>query len=424
MFRSLFKNYLSLLGGEAFSKLVVFAAFVYLARLVGPANFGHAEWAAAVLMCAGLVVDNGLNSYGAREIAKNPERTVRLAAEIVTARFVLAAVSYFILTAVAVRFVRERIVAQLLLVFGLSLWGLPLLLNWVFQGHDRMRTVALTQMIRHTVFALTVFAFVRGADSLVFFAAAEVAGVASAAAFSVWMFRRSFADGKPFRPAFSTKLFREGLPIGMSQMFWVAKMYGATLIFGLIATPEETGYFAAAMRVLIGLHAFVWLYYLNLLPSMARAWQKGREPFAELIGGSMRIVVLLCLAGASLWIGAAPYAITLAYGEKFAGGIGALRWLAGVCAAAALSGHFRFGLIAAGHQSREMMTAALGAVLAAFFIPLGYYRWGTSGAAAGLCAAEILVLLCAWLIARRTLFGAEAAQAEEGSLKGLPETVG
>ncbi len=419
----LVKNYLSLVFAEGFSKLVVFAAFVYLARLLGPAKFGYVEWSAAVLMCAGLIVDQGLSSYGAREIAKDSARTAHLTAEVVTARLLLAVVGYLVIATVAFWFVRDALTTQLLLIFGLSLWALPFLLNWVFQGHDRMYPVAATQIIRQTTFAVVVFAFVRSSENILWVAAAETAAVTCAALFSIFMFRRAFPAQIPARPALSVKLFREGLPIGISQMFWVVKMFGATLIVGLIAAPEETGWFAGAMRILIGLHAFVWLYHLNLLPSLARAWEQNDGEFSRLISGSLRIVGALSVVGVSIWIVAAPTIITLAYGEKFAGAGGALQWLAGVCAAAAISGHFRFGLIAAGQQNKEMLTAALGAVLAAVFIPAGYYGWGTSGAAAALCFGEIAVLICAWLLARQFLFSRKPLPRNENFLETLPEIV-
>lgn len=417
--KKIFKNYLWLVAAETFSKLLVFASFAYLARLLGPASFGYVEWSFAVLMCAGLIVDQGLSSYGAREIAKNPGQTAKLTTEIVTARFLLAALSYLAVAIFAFCFVREQTVARLLPVFGLSLFPLPILLNWVFQGHDRMNVVALIQIVRYTVFALVVFVLVRASENLLFVAMAEIAAVACAGIFSVLMYRRAFPSKILLRPALSFKLIREGFPIGLSQMFWTVKMFGAVLIFGLIAAPEETGYFSAAMRILIAMHAFVWLYYLNLLPSLARAWNHEREQFGEFIGGSMRVVTIISLAGAGLWIAVAPFAVTLVYGQNFSGASGALQWLAGVCAAAAISGHFRFGLIAAGFQNKELLTAVLGASLALIFIPLGYFGWQTSGAAAGLFFAELSVLLSSWLIARRTLFDADSVQ--KNPFESLPE---
>lgn len=401
---SLFKNYLSLVGAETFNKFIVFVAFVFAARILGPAYYGYVEWSAAVLMCVSLLVDQGLNSYGAREIARDPSQTERLVTEVVTVRFLIAAIGYVGIVILALGFIEERVIAELLLIFGLSLFFLPVLLQWVFQGHDRMKLVAITQIARHLTWALVVFAFLRSPNDLIIIAIAEVAAVSAAALLSVWFYRRTLGRHLNLLPRLSGKLFREALPIGLSQMFWVVKMFGATLIVGLIANAEETGYFASAMRILIGLHAFVWLYYLNLLPSLSRAWGQGSEGFSELIRNSMRFIVIVSVLGGLVWILLAPVVLTLAYGQRFSGGIGALQWLAGVCIAAAVSGHFRFGLIAAGHQSKEMITAAIGAIAAMVFIPIGYFLFGVTGAGAALCLAEFVVLILAWSIAKRVLF--------------------
>ncbi len=403
MQNSLLKNFLSLVGAEVFSKLITFAAFAYLARLLGAESFGYIEWSAAILMCASLIVDQGFSAFGAREIAKSPEQTDRLVAEIITARFLLAAFSYFIVALFTIFFVKETLTKQLILIYGLSLWTMPLLLQWVFQGHDRMNLVSLIQIIRQTIFVGIVFVFVKSADDLLFVGVAETAAVTCAAIFSLWMYKLKIAKSLSFRPSISAKLFREGFPIGLSQMFWVVKMFGATLILGLVANAEDTGLFAAAMRIFIALHVFVWFYYFNLLPSLTRTWKQGREQFADLIAGSMRVVTVVSLAGGIVWILLAPLVMSTVYGTDFSRGGGALQWLAAACVAAAISGHFRFGLIAAGFQNKEMLTSALGAIVAAIFIPIGYFQAGTSGAAAALCLAEIIVLSSAWLISRRTI---------------------
>jgi len=426
VFLSLLKNFLSLVGAEAFTKLITFAAFAYLARILGAANFGYIEWSAAVLMCASLIVDQGFSSYGAREIAKNPSATANLTAEVVTARFLMAAIGYLVIALFAFLVVSDQRIRLLLLIYGLSLWALPLLLQWVFQGHDRMNLVALTGIIRQIIFVGIVFAFVKSANNLLIVGIAEVAAVTIAALFSVCLYRRYLASGIDFlKPKISSKLFREGAPIGLSQMFWTVKMFGATLILGLVATAEDTGYFAGAMRILIALHTFVWLYHFNLLPSLSRAWVEGREKFSRIIRNSMRIVVPVSLVVGIIWVWLAPLVMRTVYGQDFSNGGGALQWLAGACVAAAISGHFRFGLIAAGFQTKEMFVSAIGAAVAGILIPIGYFQAGTSGAAAALCVAEIVVLLCSWLIAKRVFFGAlgNNLPTNESCFENLPEVI-
>lgn len=400
---SLFKNFLSLVGAEAFTKLITFGAFAYLARICGPEGFGHIEWAGSILMCASLIVDQGFSSYGAREVARRPCETGHLVSEIVSARLLLAAIGFIVVAAFAFAFVSEKAVFELVLVYGLSLWTLPFLLQWVFQGHDRMKLVALTQIVRQGIFVVVVIALVRRADDLVFVGFAEVAGVTSAAIVSVWAYRK-YLQGKLRRPTISLKLFAEGVPIGMSQMFWVIRMFGATLLLGLVANAADTGFFAGAMRIFIALHTFVWLYYFNLLPSLSRAWIEGETQFAELIRRSMRLVVAASFCIGVGWVLLAPTMMSVAFGESFLAGGGALRWLAGAWIAAAISGHFRFGLIAAGRQKSEMLTSALGSAAVVVLIPIGYLNGGTEGAAAGIFFGETVVLLSTWLIAKRSLF--------------------
>lgn len=399
----LLKNFLSLASAEVLSKLLTFASFAYLARVLGPGGFGYIELAGAVLMCASLIVDQGFSPYGAREIAKAPERTGQLAAEVVTLRFVLAAAGYLVILVFALLVDRGPVLFRLLLIYGLSLWAAPLLLQWIFQGHDRMHLVAVAQVIRQTMFAATVFAFVRGQEQILMVAWAEVAGVSSAAAYCIWMYRRHFREGMQLRPAVSMQLFRDGVPIGLSQMFWVVRMFGGTLVLGVIASAQSVGFFAGAQRILVAAHTFVWLYYFNLLPTMARTAQQNDGEFNHLIESSMhRVVWLGALAGLG-WVALSSDAMRIIYGPQFVAAGVVLALLAVVCVIAFISGHYRFGLIAAGHQNAEMATAALGAVIALTLIPVGYFKGGLNGAAMGMVIAEAAIWLTSWLCARRLL---------------------
>lgn len=396
------KNFLSLAGAEVISKIVTFAAFAYLARVAGPEGFGYLEFAGATLFCAWLLVEQGFGSYGAREIAKAPQRTTELVAEIALARLLFAVIAYAAIIAFALLSNHTLIVTRLLLIYGASLLFGPLLLQWVFQGHDRMRSVAAAQVIRQTVFAAIVFIFVREAGRIWLAAVAEVAGAASAAIYCVWMYQRHFGV-KRIRLTMAPRLFRESAVIGLSQMFWVVRIFGATLILGFIAPADDVGYFAGALRILVALHAFVWLYCFNLLPSMSRSWREDREAFVALINRSMRVVAHLAAAAGLAWVALAPLAMTSLYGSAFAPGAETLQWLAGVCVVAALSGHYRYGLIAAGRQNVEAAAAALGAVVAAVAIPFGYSRFGLRGAAIGLLMAETTVWMVAWRCGVRML---------------------
>ena len=73
--RSFVTRYLMLFGGETFSKLCVMAAFVYLARVLTPHDYGIIELALSVTVFFVLGVESGMGLYGARVVAARPERT-------------------------------------------------------------------------------------------------------------------------------------------------------------------------------------------------------------------------------------------------------------------------------------------------------------------------------------------------------------
>ena len=233
---NLSKNFLSLAGAEVVSKVVTFGAFAYLARVMGPDGFGYIEFAAAVLLCAGLFVEQGFGSYGAREIAKSPKYTPVLVAEIVTVRFLLAIIAYIAVVALALLLDRPPVVTQLLLIYSLSLLAMPLLLQWVFQGHDQMQFVSVLHLIHKSVFAILVLAFVHDAETIWFVAVAELAAVCSAVAYSIWIYRHRFGGTIQRPSAISTRLFYEGVPIGLSQMFLMVRMFPLYLIWKAAAS--------------------------------------------------------------------------------------------------------------------------------------------------------------------------------------------
>jgi O-antigen/teichoic acid export membrane protein len=399
----LLSNYLSLSVGEGISKVLTFAAFAYIARVLGPTSFGYVEFAGAALMCANLIVDQGFSAYGAREIAKTPEQTKTIVGEVVAVRILLAGLGYLAVVLFALAVAKGWTVTLLLLVYGLSLLALPLFLQWVFQGHDQMHLVAITQVIRQLVFATTVFLFLRTPQDLLVVGLAEVAATAIVAAVCWWLYQKKFGMLKLRLPQMSGRLFREGVPIGLSQMFWVIRMFGGTIAIGLIASASDTGFFAGAQRILLAMHTFVWLYFFNLLPSMSRAWEKGENEFNRLIQRSIEGVLWIGSAILLAWVLLAQVAMRLVYGAEFAASGTVLAMFGFVWAIAWIDGNYRYALIAAGKQGAELATSAIGAVVALVLIPFGYFKGGLNGAALGLVIAELVIWLSAGLCARRLL---------------------
>src|ERR1051326_1002891 len=125
--RLLAVNFIYLSLGEFAAKLLTFASFSYMARVLGPRYYGILEFTLALMVFFTLPVDLGLGAYGAREIARNPQKAARLLHEITGLRLLLAVCSMAALGIFILLIHKSAQLKLLLALYGLSLLGGPFL---------------------------------------------------------------------------------------------------------------------------------------------------------------------------------------------------------------------------------------------------------------------------------------------------------
>lgn len=391
--RRLALNFLYLTAGEGVAKLLTFAAFAYLGRVLGPERYGSLEFVLAVMVFFTLPTEMGLGSYGAREIARHPGRTRALLGEITELRLLLSAVSFAALLAFLAILRQGGEVTALLALYGVSLLLTPALLQWFFQGHNQMHWVALASIVRNGVLAGLLFLFVRPGTSLAVVGLAECVSVLGVAALCLVVVKLRFglmAVWPRLRPAGLLAHLREALPIGLSQLAWAFLWYFATVLLGFLVAGRELGFFGASHRAAIALHTFVWLYFFNLLPSIARCAALPNETLRRLMDGSIRAVAWGSLFVALLTTLLARELLVTVYGPAFAGATRSFAILMWMVPVAMLSGHYRFTLIGYGLQKLEFYcNLAAGGVAVALCLAL-IPPLGAVGAAAALLAANVV----------------------------------
>src|SRR5688500_3169509 len=152
-------SFLILCSGELLAKVAAFIAFAYLARALGPTEFGYVEFAISIVTVLAVWLDCGLSTYAAREVAKQPSSVSRITVHILLLHYVLAALCYVGLVALVLLMDKPWPLKQFLLLFGLSMFGLSALIPGVFQGRGLTQYVALASVVRWSVFAAAVFLF-------------------------------------------------------------------------------------------------------------------------------------------------------------------------------------------------------------------------------------------------------------------------
>jgi O-antigen/teichoic acid export membrane protein len=387
--RKLVLNFILLSGGEAASKILAFVAFAYLARILGPDIYGHVEFALAATLFFNLVVEGGLGLLGTREIAKDELAVNRLTYHIVILRLVLAVGAFLLLivfSAVTNQSWQEK---QLVLFYGLTLFGTPGQLQWVFQGLDQMHWIAMASVLRWVLFAGGVFAFARNADHVWLVPGIELVAIASVVIFNFVVFRTYLGRFRQrFDLPFAFYLLRQTTPIGLTQVMWGLKVYLPTIMLGLMIGGDAVGWFGAAHRIVIALHSFVWMYFINLYPAISRCTQQSEDALQSLVKKSLQVTAWCAIfIGAIGTILARPL-IDFVYGSQYSAATGAFQALIWLVAFTLLSSHYMYTLIAYNKQWLELLSAILGAVIN---VVLNYFfilQMGFAGAAFGVLLSE------------------------------------
>lgn len=401
--RSFAVRYLTLFGGEAFSKLCVLAAFAYLAHVLAPADYGIVELALSITVFFVLGVESGMGLYGARVVAAQPDRIPQLVPQVMLLRTILGVPAFALIMAVSAHY---RVAGLgILAVNGIAVLLTPFLTQWVFQGLRQMQWVAAGAAARNFVFVALVLMLVRPGSDIRLIAVAEVCGIAVLAVLNAYFLHRRLRVRLEWRGllAGTRRLFADVWYMGVSDFTWACLWYSPGLILGWMALgrTEQVAWIAVAVRIVLALHTFVWLYFFNMLPNMARELSVSLDDWRDLMKRSLATSMWpACLAAVGGTL-IAPWIIPLIFGDAYTAAVRPFQIVVWMIPVAWFSGHFRFSLIAAGHQRWEFAVSAASAVVTVTSaLVLGYYR-GSVGAAWALLLGGVVNTVLALVASTR-----------------------
>jgi len=377
---------------EALSKIAGFAAFAYLARVLAPAGYGAVELAVAVGMVGYLVVDFGIGPIAARRVSAAPERAQSLLRSVPALRLALSVVGFGVAAGAAPFLAATEQGRSLVMLYALALLGAPWILDWLFQGLDRVRFVAPAQLLRMCLFLLGALVFVRGPEHVMRVGAIEIVAFGSMAAYYVVAARRMGlrASVAPER-ATVRALLRESAPVGAGQLLWALNQYVPTFAMAWYWSQSDVAYYGAAHRIVFSLGSFIFLYFFTLYPQLVRTTREAKDEFVELTSHSLRATAWLGgAAGIAATLLARPIC-ALAFGDAFGEAASVLALVVWALPIHLVSGHARFALIAAGEERAQMWAQAIGVAATLALCALLVPRLHATGAALALVGSALVV---------------------------------
>lgn len=376
-----FRDYVVLAGGQVIGKLLGFAAFAWLARVLEPEDYGAVEYVVGLSVFFAMLVDGGLDVIGTRRTGRNAAELPLLAFQIPAARLLLALIAVPLMILIATQLMKASVPLALVVLFALSLLTTPWRQQWLFQATERMTAAATADVLRMGVFAALIWTLVRDKSDILAVGWAEMAAVGAMTVYCLVIQHHRIARIQ-LRGSFAGfgGLLREGAAVGSTNLVWALNQYAPLFLIGALIGGVQIAWFAAASRIVTSLVTFSNLYHFNLYPSVTRTYAQGRDQLGVLLVRSLRVTgwgaTLIALV---LTVFATPI-VRIALGPKLLDAAPLLAVMAWMLPVTVWSGHARWGLAAAGAQTRVLWsqciglatTVALAVGLGAVFGALGY----------------------------------------------------
>ncbi len=385
------KNTVSLLTGSVIAGFLHFIVIVYLARVLGPGGFGEISFAMAIVIYFTLIADLGLPLLGTREVAREKDKIKDYLGSILTLRLLLALIGFGLLVLMTFFLNKPVEIRYLIILYGLGLIPSALLLDWAFQGMEKMEYIGLGRILSGVVYLGLVLGFVKTPNQLLLIPCFQVAGNLLAAGLLISIFVKNFGLPK-FRVNFVLwkKLIHQALPIGLSLVMVQIIYYADTVMLGFMRSSEEVGYYNAAYKIIFVFILILGAYYNAVFPVISNYFKTSLHLLKKLQSYTIKlmvtVVVPLAVGGTIL----AKPVMNFLYGAEYASGAIALQILIWALVLICINSVYAWGLWACDGQNKYLRVVTVQAVsnVVLNFILIPFF--GLIGASVATVMAELI----------------------------------
>ena len=327
----LVQNIGALAGLQTAGYFITLLTLPYLTRVLGPDEWGRVVWMQVILSYFTLLSDWGFSWSGTLKIARLRNDRAALSKSFFAGWAVqwgLCAVAVCVLlglTAFAPFFVQFRIYAF----YGIGVIVAGVLFpTWMLTGLERIREVALGQLVIRAGSVPLIFFFVRSpGDGALVIAISALTGLIAGAAILLWMRKNLTLDWHWPRLCQIRIEFQESTAIFLSHVWIMLYTTLTPTILGLIAGAANVGHYVLADRIRMTVQSLIAPVSQTLFPRMSYLFVHDRPAALLLLRYSGRLVVFISLlASFTLFLLSKPI-IFIAAGPNYHDAVAILRWL-------------------------------------------------------------------------------------------------
>jgi len=296
---------------------------VWLARYLGPEQFGLFSYATAFVALYGALASLGLNGIVVRELVKKPEYSNDILGSAFVLRLLsgLAALGLAIASVIYLR-AEDTLSRSLVAILGLSLVvkSSDIIRYW-FESRVHSRYVVWVETgVFLSISAVKVIMIIQEAPLIVFVWLVLAEAVLVSIGLSVMYLKRTgtLTSWSPSLIRAKT-LFKDAWPLAMSGIAIMIYMRIDQIMLGEMLGNEAVGIYSAAVKISELWYMVPVIIASSLFPSIVETRLKDKHLYGERLQSLMNFLVLLALVIAILITLGADRITLILYGDNYSG---------------------------------------------------------------------------------------------------------
>jgi len=330
MERKVVKNTAFLASANVFARVIGFIFFVFLGRILGVANFGHYNFALALVYNFYPVADFGVERLILRDLSKEPQKAQEYFEKIFPLRIILASIS--IISVTILGFLLSSSSFDRLNVFIFSLCLVPWVFNQLVAGIGNalekmeIQSLAIVLMGFLTAFFGSMIAFWRKDIPLILLAA-----FVSNLIVSFILLGKLKKLGLAFRinwdKLFLKKIIKQSWIFASIMIIAVFYLRASIVMVNYFKGPYFTGLYSSAFKFIEASILIPQSFALALFPSMARMLLNDKKSlFGNYLKGLFLILLFSLVYFLVFWF-FSPLIIKISYGPDYLEAVSLMRFL-------------------------------------------------------------------------------------------------
>ena len=388
------KNAFSLLVSNIIAQILGFLATIYLARLLGPSDFGKLNFAIAFVLYFSLISTLGLPILGIRMIANDISGINKYSGDILSLRVCLSILSVLLIILIS-HFLKVSWDAKYLIVlFGIGLIPQALSLDWSFQGAESMGFAGLSNILKSTIYLLLVFFFVKSAAHLLLIPLFLLIGGIIASIFLISVFIYKFGSIRwSYDINLWLKLAKESLTIGFALMVTQIFFNIDILMLAFFKSESAVGFYTSAYKIVLFLSMIRTAYAQAIFPAASRYYKSSLYLWKTLLQLSSKLMITLTFPVAIGGTILANRIMTSVYGTAYDQGVTAFQILIWNVALISVNIGYVRGLLSCGKENRYAYVVTIASVFNLISNIILIPCFGLVGAAVSTVITQLVVFI-------------------------------